>query len=167
MAVWVLHVLSILAVVALRSRVSNFLTSLLSLRAWTRWNGNFIPFPHLLGSLSVRALWWTTNSSGVSPALIHTSSNWYIQHHWDRVWSIWDAKWFRKDFVFFLVVAISSVVTLVGVYWFHFWQPVVPGKFSSHSRKAPLSSGSSDLPADGTSSPWNLKIVWTHHIGQT
>ena len=78
MAMWVLHVSSILAVVALRSRVSNFLTSSLSVRAWTRWNWIFHSFSSSVGKLhlSARALRWSTSSSGVSPGLIHTSSNW-------------------------------------------------------------------------------------------
>ena len=50
MAMWVLHVSSILAVVALRPRASNFLTSSLSVRAWTRQNWTFCSFPHLLES---------------------------------------------------------------------------------------------------------------------
>ena len=54
MAMWVLYVSSILAVVVLRSRVSNFLTSLQSVRAWTRWNWKFHSF---------HALWTWSNVS--------------------------------------------------------------------------------------------------------
>ena len=143
MAMWVLHVLSILAVVALRSRVSNFLIGSLSVRAQTRWNWIYHSFSSSVQKLhlSMRALRQSTNLSGVSPALIFTSSNWYIWHHWDTVWSIWDAKWSLKDFALFLVAVISSVVTLAGVHWFPFQWSVVLRKFSIYSRWAPLSSG--------------------------
>ena len=72
--------LSILAVVALRSRVSNFLTSSLSVRAQTRWNWTFHSFTSSVGMLHLlaRALRKSTSSSGVSLGLILTSSNWYI-----------------------------------------------------------------------------------------
>ena len=130
--------LNILAVVAFRSRASNFLTSSLSVRAQTRWNWTCHSFPSSVGKLhlSARPLRRSTSSSGVSPGLIHTSSNWYIQHLWDTVLSICDAKWSRKDFVLFLVAATSSVVTPAGVHWFHFWQPVVPRKFRMYSMQA-------------------------------
>ena len=126
MAMWVMNVWSILAVVALRSRESNFLTTSLSVRAQTRCNWTFYSFSLSAGKLHLlaRALRWSTSSSGVSPGFVHTSSNWYIQHCWDTVWSFWDAKWSRKDFALFLVAAISSVVTLVGVHWFYFQQPM-------------------------------------------
>ena len=147
MAMWVLHVLSILAVVALRSRATNILTSSLSVRAWTRQNWIFCSFSSSVAKLHllVRALRWSTNSFGVSPALILTSSNWYIWHNWDTVWSIWDSKWFRMEFSLFLVATISSVVAPAGVHWFHFWQALVLRKFSIYSRWAPLSSGSSGI----------------------
>ena len=147
MAMWVLYVSGILAVVALRSRASNFLTSSLSVRAWTRQNWTFCSFTSSVGKLhlSARALRWSTSSSEVSPGLIHTSSNWYIWHLWDTVWSIWDAEWSRKDFALFLVAATSSVAIPAGVHQFYFWQPVVPRKFRMYSRWAPLSSGSSSI----------------------
>ena len=111
MAMWVLHVSSILAAVALRSRASDFLTNLLSVRACTRQNWTFCSFSSSVGKLhlSARALRQSTSSSGVPPGLIHTSSNWYIQHLWDTVWSIWDAKWTRKDFLLFLVAFFSHL----------------------------------------------------------
>ena len=136
-----------LAAVALRSRVSNVLTSLLSVRAWTRWNWMFHSFSLPIWKLHImaRALRQSTSSSGVSPGLICTSSNWYIWHLWDTVQSIWDAKWSRKDFAPFLVAATSSMVMLAGVLWFHFWQAVVLRKFRMYSKQAPLSYVSSGI----------------------
>ena len=52
--------------------------------------------------LTVRALRQSTNLSWNPPTSICTSSNWYIWHHRDTVWSIWAAKWSRKDFGHFL-----------------------------------------------------------------
>ena len=136
MAMWVLHVSNILAVVALRSRASNFLISSLSVRAWTRWNWMFHSLSSSVGKLHIlaRALRQSTSSSGVSPGLICTSYNWYIWHLWYTVQSIWDAKWSRKDFVLILIAATSSVVTLACVLWFHFWQGVVLRKFRVYFR---------------------------------
>ena len=143
MAMWVLHVSIILAAVALRSRASNFLTSSLSVRVWTRQNWTFHCFSSSVGKLHLlaRALRWSTSSSGVSPGLIYTSFNWYIQHLCNTVWSILDSKWSRKDFALFLIAAMSFVVMLAGVHWFHFWQWVVPREFSIYCRWAPLLSG--------------------------
>ena len=165
MVMQVLHVSSILTVVALRSRANNFLTTSLSVRAWTRWNWTFCSFSLSIGKLRLltNALRWSTSSSGVSPGLTCTSSNWYIQHCSDTVWSIWDAKWSRKDFMLFLVAAISSVATPASVHWFHIWWPVVSRKFSIYSRQAPLSSDiawrqnqlSMDLPKSLNSSYWS------------
>ena len=116
-----LHVSRILAVGALKSRVSNFLTSSLSVRAQTTQNWTFCSFSSSVGKLHLlaRALRQSTSSSGVSPDFICTLSNWYTRHHWETVWSIWDAKLSRKDFALFLVAAISSVVTAAGVHLFH------------------------------------------------
>ena len=169
MAMWVLLVSSILAVVALRSRVSNFLTSSLSVRVQTRQNWTFYSFSSSVGKLhlSERALRWSTNLSGVSPDLIHTSSNWYIWHCWNTVWSIWDAKWSRKDFALFLIVTVSSVITHAGVHWFHFQQPVVSRKFSIYSRWALLSSGSSGIAWGQNQLSMDSWNSLTHDIGQT
>ena len=69
MAMCVQHTSSILAVVAVRSRASSFLTSSLSLRALTNLYWTFRSFSSSVGKLhrSARAQRWSTSSSGDSP----------------------------------------------------------------------------------------------------
>ena len=78
MAMCVRHTSSILAVVAIRSRASSFLTSSLSLRALTNLYRTFRSFSSSVGKLhrSARAQRWSTSSSGDSPGQMRTSSSW-------------------------------------------------------------------------------------------
>ena len=78
MAICVQHTSSILGVVAVRSSVSSFLMSSLSLRALTSLYWMFHSFSSSEGKLhqSARAWRWSTSSSGDCPGQMQISSSW-------------------------------------------------------------------------------------------
>ena len=143
MCVW--HTASISAVVASIFIAKSFLIRSVLLRARTIWNWICLSFStsvgklHLLASPRIRS----PSSSGVSPAFILISSNWYILHCWETGWSMELCRNSIKSLALFLFFSHSSAVAPEGFHCSCFLHPMGPKKLSRYSSRvvSPALSG--------------------------